>query len=96
MCFAVIYYHRFFQVQYHLFSCDTIYSGPFLIRPPYLPRNCGHISEVAFGERGKLNTLIVTAENSYGSEKVASVESATKRRGTTVLLWLKHLYSGEL
>ncbi len=27
------------------------YSGPCLIRPPYLPRNCGHIREVAFGER---------------------------------------------
>ncbi len=28
-------------------------SSPSLIRPPYLPRNCGHISEVAFGEREK-------------------------------------------
>ncbi len=29
----------------------TMYSSPSLIRPPYLPRNCGHIREVAFGER---------------------------------------------
>ncbi len=29
------------------------YSIPSLIRPPYLPRNCGHIKEVAFGERDK-------------------------------------------
>ncbi len=28
-----------------------IYSSPPLIRPPCLPRNCGHIREVAFGER---------------------------------------------
>ncbi len=28
-----------------------MYSRPPLIRPPYLPRNCGHIREVAFGER---------------------------------------------
>ncbi len=26
---------------------------PSLIRPPYFPRNCGHIREVAFGEREK-------------------------------------------
>ncbi len=30
-----------------------IYSSPSLIRPPYLSRNCGHIREVAFGEREK-------------------------------------------
>ncbi len=30
-----------------------IYSSPSVIRPPYLPRNCGHIREVAFGEREK-------------------------------------------
>ncbi len=29
------------------------YSSPPLIRPTYLPRNCGHIREVAFGEREK-------------------------------------------
>ena len=29
-----------------------------------MPRNCGHIREVAFGERAKyLNTLIVVAQN---------------------------------
>ena len=27
------------------------YSSPPLIRPPYLPRNCGHIRQVAFDER---------------------------------------------
>ena len=32
---------------------DWQYSSPPLIRPPYLPRNCGHIREVAFGEREK-------------------------------------------
>ncbi len=32
---------------------EPIYSGPPLIRPPYLPRNYGHIREVAFGEREK-------------------------------------------
>ncbi len=30
-----------------------MYSGPSLIRPLYLQRNCGHISEVAFGVREK-------------------------------------------
>ncbi len=30
-----------------------VYSSPSLIRPLYLPRNCGHIREVAFGEREK-------------------------------------------
>ena len=29
------------------------YSSLFLISPPYLPRNYGHIRRVAFGERGK-------------------------------------------
>ncbi len=29
------------------------YSSPSLIRAPYMPRNCGHIREVAFGEREK-------------------------------------------
>ncbi len=29
------------------------YNSPSLIRPSYLPRNCGHIREVAFGEREK-------------------------------------------
>ncbi len=28
-----------------------LYSSPRLIRQPYLPRNCGHIREVAVGER---------------------------------------------
>ncbi len=44
-----------------------IYSGPSLIRPPYLSRNCGHIREVAFDEGEKLvNTLIVVVEKVYG------------------------------
>ncbi len=30
----------------------TTYSSPSLIRPPYLPRICGCIREVAFGEEG--------------------------------------------
>ncbi len=29
------------------------YSSLPLIRPPHLPRNCGHIREVVFGEREK-------------------------------------------
>ncbi len=29
------------------------YSSPPLIRPPYLPRNCGHTREVAFHDREK-------------------------------------------
>lgn len=31
----------------------THYSGPSLIRPPKLARNCGHIREIALGEREK-------------------------------------------
>ncbi len=30
---------------------DHIYSSFSLIKPPYLPRNCGHIRELAFVER---------------------------------------------
>ncbi len=30
---------------------DIVYSSPSLIKPPYVPRNCGHIREVAFGRR---------------------------------------------
>ena len=29
------------------------YSSPSLIRTPFLPRNCGHIREVAFDEKEK-------------------------------------------
>ncbi len=28
-----------------------VYSSPLLIRPSYMPRNRGHVREVAFGER---------------------------------------------
>ena len=42
------------------------YNSPSLIRPPYLPRNCVHIREVAFGEREKLNTLTVVVAKIYG------------------------------
>ncbi len=37
------------------FELLTIYIWPSLIiiRPPYLPRNCDHIREVAFAEREK-------------------------------------------
>ncbi len=38
------------------------YSSSSLIRPPYLPRNCGHIREVALGEREKYKHLIVAAK----------------------------------
>ncbi len=31
----------------------SLYTTASLIRPPYLPRNCGHIREMAFGEREK-------------------------------------------
>ncbi len=39
---------NFIHIQYVI-----VYSSPPLIRPPYLPRSCGHIREVAFGEREK-------------------------------------------
>ncbi len=38
------------------------YSSPPLLRPPCLLRNCGHIREVAFGEREKVNAFIVAAK----------------------------------
>ncbi len=34
-------------------TLQLYYSGPSLIRPPYLPTNCGHITEVGSGEREK-------------------------------------------
>ncbi len=34
-------------------AANLQYSSLSLIRPPYLPRNCRHIREVAFGEREK-------------------------------------------
>ncbi len=51
----------FFLQNYIFFICvlditytfQFMYSSPSLIRPPYLPRNCGHIRGVAFGEREK-------------------------------------------
>ncbi len=41
------------------------YSAPSLIGSPYLPRNCGHLQEVAF-EGEKKNTWIVVVETIYG------------------------------
>ncbi len=41
------------------------YSSPPLIRPLYLPRNCGHIKEVAFGERENLNVFIVALATNF-------------------------------
>ncbi len=46
-----------------IFMKDYLYSSPSLIRPPYLPRNCGHIREVAFGEEEKLMHFTVAAPN---------------------------------
>ncbi len=40
-----------------------LYNIPSLIRALYLPRNCGHIKEVAFGER---DTLTVVAAKTCG------------------------------
>ncbi len=41
------------------------YSSPPLIRPPYLRTNCGHIREVALGEREKsIDFIVVRTENS--------------------------------
>ena len=52
------------------------YSSPPLIRPPYLPRNCGHITEVAFGERDKyMHSKEQRQKFVATSEKVTSVES---------------------
>ncbi len=52
------------------------YSSPPLIRPPYLRTNCGHIREVAFGEREKsIDFTVVRTENSGLIRGVASRES---------------------
>ncbi len=52
-----------------------IYSSPPLIRPPYLRTNCGHIREVAFGEREKsIDFIVVRTENSGLIRGVASRE----------------------
>ncbi len=40
--------------------------SPPLIRPPYLPKNCGHIREVAFGKREKLIHFIAVAPKICG------------------------------
>ncbi len=53
-----------------------IYSSPPLIRPPYLRTNCGHIREVAFGEREKsIDFIVDRTENSGLIRGVASRES---------------------
>ncbi len=41
------------QVGYGYFPPGLAYSSPPLMRSPYMPRNCGHIREVPFGEREK-------------------------------------------
>ncbi len=48
-----------------------------LIRPPYLPRNCGHIKEVAAVEREKkvLTFIVVVQRFTATLERVASVGS---------------------
>ncbi len=48
------------QVCAHLIE----YSGPFLIRLPHLPINCGHIREVAFGAR-EGDTYIDSSSGKY-------------------------------
>ncbi len=44
---------RYLSLEFHLrqILSHWYYSSPSLIMPPYLPRNCGHIRELAFGER---------------------------------------------
>ena len=37
-------------LHYYQTDLQFVYSSPPLIRPPYLPGNCGHIREVAFGD----------------------------------------------
>ncbi len=58
-----IYMHNWYTCTYYN-THTTYYSGPSLTRPPYLPRNCGHIIEVAFGEGGEVpvNTLMIVVE----------------------------------
>ncbi len=62
-----------------------MYSSPSLITPPYLPRNCGLVGEVAFGEKDIVNTLIAVAPNIYSRirEGGLCLRVATNR-GTTV------------
>ncbi len=51
------------------------YGSPSLIRPPYLPRNCGHIIEVAFGEGGRSKYIDSSGKVFMAVlEKVSSVE----------------------
>ncbi len=44
-----IYWYCMYHGCVLVWACT--YSSPPLIRPTYLPRNSGHIREVAFGER---------------------------------------------
>ncbi len=46
-------YKRHLFINQHDESLHSMYSSPSLIRSPYFPTNCGHIREVAFGERDK-------------------------------------------
>ena len=62
----------FFPEIYHW--CHSNSSWPSLIRPLYLPRKCGHIREVAFGERVKV----------CGYIRRWSVSRVTTKRGTNV------------
>ena len=59
-----------------VYKAYVVYSSPPLIRPPYLRTNCGHIREVAFGEREKsIDFIVVRTENSGLIRGVASRES---------------------
>ncbi len=67
---TVICFHKLNSNQsFGMVKSEATYnSSPSLIRPPYLPRNCGHIRKVAFGERETwiLITLVVVAAKISG------------------------------
>ena len=50
----------------------ALYSIPLLIRPPYLPRNYGHIREVALQE-GEVNAFIVVVAKISGHIREGSL-----------------------
>ncbi len=53
------------------------YSSPPLTRPLYLPRNCGHIREVSFGERENYKCIHGSSARKLRTTlgRVVSVES---------------------
>ncbi len=55
----------------------TLYSICPLIRPPYLPRNCGHSREVTFCSRE--NKCIDSSSGKYFGQSLRMVRVATKR-----------------